>query len=167
MIGPIDGAAQKLGAHTTTLRAIINFDLDCFRFLLLLRGKAVPPTLKIIEHEITGFSGTTIFPRLTVALQSMLIRFTDAVAGRSLYCLTLSKIASVSGTFFWLRFEYFAQTITPIRFNTTDIVLGEGNCAGLNPSLFKWASAAAVRRVYAMLRLNVGSCWECASANYH
>jgi len=57
LVNPIDGAAEKLGANTTTLGAIINFDLNRFRFLLLLWRQAAPPALESIDDEITGFRG--------------------------------------------------------------------------------------------------------------
>ena len=44
--------------RSTTFRAIVNFDLNQFALLLLLRGQSVPPLLQGVNDEVTDFIGT-------------------------------------------------------------------------------------------------------------
>jgi hypothetical protein len=47
LVGPIDCTVEELGTHTTTLRAVVHFDLNCFRFRLLLWREAPHQALRL------------------------------------------------------------------------------------------------------------------------
>ncbi len=83
-----------------------------------------------------------------------------------IFFLILSKIAAVSLLFFWgLAFTTLRHR-KPIRFKTSAMVLGEGNCSALYPCALSTCKAAwAVSRVEVTLVRNVGSWCACASAS--
>ena len=60
----------------------------------------------------------------------------------------LSKMVSVSGIFFWGLAFTTLRNRKPIRFKTSAMVLGEGNCSALYPCALSACKAAwAVSRV--------------------
>ena len=56
-IGKFHHAIEELRSHTTTFRTIVYFELNQFALLLLLVRQGIPPLLKGIHNEVTGFIG--------------------------------------------------------------------------------------------------------------
>ena len=56
-VGKLHHSLEKLSPYTTTFRTIVNFKLNQLALLLFLESQGVPPLLKGIDDEVTGFIG--------------------------------------------------------------------------------------------------------------